>query len=457
MFETTISLDALAESLASTGLPVEVLLPEADGELVGHINILQASRDDRSIILHPQGLGPLLCELMRKDTSKQPKFIDRRLPTFDELKQRPGFARYMESGTYDEAIADWVKGICASAIPEDDAFCSVTKSYGLLEKDPGVVKFMRAVSVAVVLAPLVIECVASELCSAIAGGVANATTPEGAAFVGASGAVGAGNLLDDAIDLGRAACSFTGDTNVLMADGTHKPIGDIKSGDEVFAADPKTGSRSPRRVIALVEHQDTVVDLITESGSRITTTEDHPFWNATDGTWERADQLDSGDALLTAAGNTIRVAGLDLTSKRSAEAYNLSIDDIHTYHVLAGETPVLVHNICGIANPFSFRRTEALSGNASRRNVDSLAASMAEDGWQGDPISVARIGNDLYILDGHHRVAAAKRAGIDVPYRVLSDAEIRVRYRGGVDEIVADWAEVGPDRLVTKYGKRGYR
>ncbi|HYQ65940.1 hypothetical protein [Actinophytocola sp.] len=134
MFETTISLDALAESLALTGLPVEVLLPEADGELVGHINILQASREDRSITLHPQGLGPLLCELMRKDTSKQPTFIDRRLPTFDELKQRPGFARYMESGTYDEAIADWAKGICASAIPEDDAFCSVAKSYGLLEK-----------------------------------------------------------------------------------------------------------------------------------------------------------------------------------------------------------------------------------------------------------------------------------------------------------------------------------
>lgn len=111
MFETTISLDALAESLASTGLPVEVLLPEADGELVGHINILQASREDRSITLHSQGLGPLLCELMRKDTSKQPTFIDRRLPTFDELKQRPGFARYMESGTYDEAIADWAKGL----------------------------------------------------------------------------------------------------------------------------------------------------------------------------------------------------------------------------------------------------------------------------------------------------------------------------------------------------------
>lgn len=108
--------------------------------------------------------------------------------------------------------------------------------------------------------------------------------PRRGCLCGAAGAVGAGYLLDDAIDLGRAACSFTGDTNVLMADGTHEPIEDIKSGNEVFAADPKTGSRSPRRVTALVEHQDTVVDLVPESGSRVTTTEDHPFWNATDGT-----------------------------------------------------------------------------------------------------------------------------------------------------------------------------
>ncbi|HVQ39016.1 MAG TPA: hypothetical protein VMS31_15875 [Pyrinomonadaceae bacterium] len=67
MFETVISLDALAESLASTGLRVEVLLPEADGELVGNINILQATWGDRSITLHPHGLGPLLYELMRPD------------------------------------------------------------------------------------------------------------------------------------------------------------------------------------------------------------------------------------------------------------------------------------------------------------------------------------------------------------------------------------------------------
>uniref|UniRef100_UPI000A06B8B6 ParB N-terminal domain-containing protein n=1 Tax=Saccharomonospora cyanea TaxID=40989 RepID=UPI000A06B8B6 len=57
---------------------------------------------------------------------------------------------------------------------------------------------------------------------------------------------------------------------------------------------------------------------------------------------------------------------------------------------------------------------------------------MKQNGWQGDPVSVAKIGDDLYVLDGHHRVAAAKRVRIDVPYRLLSDADIRARYPGGM-------------------------
>lgn len=64
IFETVISLDVLAERLASIGLDVEVLLPEADRELIGDMNILRATRGDRSITLHPHGLSPLLYELM---------------------------------------------------------------------------------------------------------------------------------------------------------------------------------------------------------------------------------------------------------------------------------------------------------------------------------------------------------------------------------------------------------
>lgn len=42
--------------------------------------------------------------------------------------------------------------------------------------------------------------------------------------------------------------SFAGDTLVLMADGTKKPIKDVKPGDKVMATDPETGETGPRKV-----------------------------------------------------------------------------------------------------------------------------------------------------------------------------------------------------------------
>ncbi|MGH9338549.1 MAG: polymorphic toxin-type HINT domain-containing protein, partial [Acidobacteriota bacterium] len=140
-----------------------------------------------------------------------------------------------------------------------------------------------------------------------------------------------------------AACSFTGSTKVLLANGITKPISKIKPGDRVYASDPRTGEKGARAVTATWVHVDTVVDLEI-AGKTITTTEDHPFWNATDHQWQRADQLNPGDKVLTATGKLLPVDGIDLRTTRTDFAYNLTITDIHTYYVLAGNAPVLVHN-----------------------------------------------------------------------------------------------------------------
>lgn len=138
--------------------------------------------------------------------------------------------------------------------------------------------------------------------------------------------------------------SFTADTEVLMADGTTKPIGDIKPEDQVWASDPVTGESGPREVTAVWAHDDSIV-LLEVDGQVIETTEDHPFWNATDQQWQRADQLDTDDTLQTTDGSRIAVTGIIGTLTTAQPAYNLTIADIHTYYVLAGNTPVLVHNV----------------------------------------------------------------------------------------------------------------
>ncbi len=139
------------------------------------------------------------------------------------------------------------------------------------------------------------------------------------------------------------ACSFTGATAVLMADGTKKPIEEIEIGDEVIATDPETGEQVAKKVEHVFVHEDTVTDLVID-GQVISTTEDHPFWSATDQRFERADQLAEGEKVLGADGRVLTVSGLELGTTRTTTAYNLSVEGIHTYHV--GGAEILVHNNC---------------------------------------------------------------------------------------------------------------
>ncbi|WP_269749299.1 RHS repeat-associated core domain-containing protein, partial [Micromonospora rifamycinica] len=168
--------------------------------------------------------------------------------------------------------------------------------------------------------------------------------PGGVGGLGAAGAVGRGGSRPS---VGGGGCkSFSGDTNVLMADGSAKRLDEVRPGDEVLAADPESGIQGPRRVEHVWIHPDELIDLEV-GGALLTTTEDHPFWNHTDRQWQRADQLDPGDLVLSPDG-LHPVGGLLPSSTQTALAYNLTVNSIHTYYVIVGNTPVLVHNSSGL-------------------------------------------------------------------------------------------------------------
>ncbi|MCX4729508.1 polymorphic toxin-type HINT domain-containing protein [Streptomyces sp. NBC_01363] len=146
--------------------------------------------------------------------------------------------------------------------------------------------------------------------------------------------------------------SFTADTPVAMADGTSKPIKDIKTGDKVLATDPQTGETGPRAVTALIEGngEKQLVDLTIDTdqaqntkNGNITATEGHPFWVPAFHQWIEAGNLKAGQWLQTSAGTWVQITATKHRAQ-STKVYNLTVDDLHTYYVLAGETPVLVHN-----------------------------------------------------------------------------------------------------------------
>ncbi|WP_212844092.1 polymorphic toxin-type HINT domain-containing protein [Catellatospora sp. IY07-71] len=148
-----------------------------------------------------------------------------------------------------------------------------------------------------------------------------------------------------------AVSSFLPGTLVLLADGTTVPIEKMKIGDVVLATDPKTGRTEPKRVTATISSSGEKklvqigVDVDGDRGDAtglITATEHHPFWLPELGRWLDAAELRAGD-VLQSDDSRLRVASVSEWVE-PATVHNLSIEGIHTYYVVAGGHPVLVHN-----------------------------------------------------------------------------------------------------------------
>ncbi|BCJ58283.1 hypothetical protein Jiend_17050 [Micromonospora endophytica] len=151
----------------------------------------------------------------------------------------------------------------------------------------------------------------------------------------------------------RLGCrnSFPPGTLVLMADGTTKAIEDVRVGDVVEATDPETGESGPRTVTAEITDsgEKTLVKLVLDVGTAtesVTATDNHPFWEDSERKWTRAGDLRVGQLVRTPDGSRVRVIDI-VAYNLPAVVHNLTVDDLHTYYVLAGNVPVLVHNTNG--------------------------------------------------------------------------------------------------------------
>lgn len=138
-----------------------------------------------------------------------------------------------------------------------------------------------------------------------------------------------------------------------MADGTKKSIDKVKVGDKVLATDPKTGKSRTETVTATIigKGKKRLVKVTVFGGAKdgassaVVATEGHPFWVPAVGEWVDAGDLEPGDSVWPNSGTELRISEVQEWTER-ATVYNLTVADLHTYYVLAGVIPVLVHN-CG--------------------------------------------------------------------------------------------------------------
>ena len=152
------------------------------------------------------------------------------------------------------------------------------------------------------------------------------------------------------IEDGVSACahSFAPTTPVVMADGSAKPIKDVRVGDEVKSTDPLTGKTAGQAVTLLHLNHDTDLADVTvkDANGKLTTvhtTQHHPFWDTNERLWVSASDLKAGHKLKSLNGGSETVVSVrNYTGHHDMN--DLTVNATHTYYIVAGATPVLVHN-----------------------------------------------------------------------------------------------------------------
>ncbi|MER7758327.1 polymorphic toxin-type HINT domain-containing protein [Streptomyces sp. NPDC097619] len=145
--------------------------------------------------------------------------------------------------------------------------------------------------------------------------------------------------------------SFKAGTQVLMADGSHKPIEKVKVGDKIIATDPETGVTGVQTVTATIvgKGKKKLAKVTLHGGAQdgaertVVATDGHPFWVPELREWVKAADLRAGASVRTSAGTEIRIASVEEWTEETT-VHNLTVTESHTYYVRVGDQDVLVHN-----------------------------------------------------------------------------------------------------------------
>lgn len=116
----------------------------------------------------------------------------------------------------------------------------------------------------------------------------------------------------------------------------------------------------------------------------IVATVQHPFWLLDDQEWVDAKDLHVGSALRTSAGTRVEVTAVRKWTAVE-RVHNLTVDGIHTYHVLAGARSVLVHN-AGPCDP-------VLANGASLEGISPSEMRRIQNAANSRGVSISVVGS----------------------------------------------------------------
>ncbi|HEB0655548.1 TPA: hypothetical protein RY214_002254 [Pseudomonas aeruginosa] len=230
---------------------------------------------------------------------------------------------------------------------------------------------------------------------------------------------------------GKCTCSFHGDTQVLTKDGFKSIKLLVVGQDYVWSRSEYTGDMDWKPITAHYSnvYDETVEVRIRDSESGetqiILSNRIHPFYiNAPGaagkagtneaGRWVEAQSLKSGDLLLTASAATAKIIDIR-TKKFLLNAYNITVDDYHTYFVQGTEGPgniaIWVHNNC--RDDTRDKELISLKSPSTRHYADKVSqTSIAKNKNTVINRRVVDIGSDVFAI----KSGRAQKIGDD--YRI---------------------------------------
>jgi uncharacterized ParB-like nuclease family protein len=107
--------------------------------------------------------------------------------------------------------------------------------------------------------------------------------------------------------------------------------------------------------------------------------------------------------------------------------------------------PVVLHDV----DPNLLHRTHSIEGKGSTKRVENLANDMRSNGFNKEkPIDVVEHEGNYYIVDGHHRAAAARRTHTPVSINLVKDLKAYGNKNyATLDDVLDSAKNVGNDRL----------
>lgn len=155
--------------------------------------------------------------------------------------------------------------------------------------------------------------------------------------------------------IGEGAACFPAGTLVEMADGSSKPIEEIKNGDRVMTrpqwADGQAKAEAGLVIQTLKRESTELIFVKFASGATLEATGNHPFY-VQDFGFVEAERLQVGSRVSTNTGESQRIEAI-VRLPISAPVYNFTVARTHTYFVGRPNSWLWVHNArCGPGNWF---------------------------------------------------------------------------------------------------------